>query len=217
MSTIVLNLFLAGLCFGAGPCMASCGPLLICYLAGTQKNIAQGLFNYSIFSLSRICAYFSLALLIFFLGRFTFERLSAEYSRYIFIFGGIFIIFVGVVMALGKHLESRFFSRLQRFILKRDFKNVILFGLIIGFLPCPPLIVILSSIGLISKSWPSTLLYSFAFGLGTFLSPLILLVIITGVIPKLIVENLKTYYRFFNLVCGLVIIVLGIQLLKRAF
>lgn len=217
MIKILISLFLTGLLFGSGPCIASCGPLIISYVAGTGKNITKGLLTYIVFSLSRITAYFILALLIFFLGRFTVERFAADYSKSIFTLGGIFIIFVGALMVLGKHLAFGFlnFKKIQNFILWKDVKSIILLGLIIGFLPCAPLIAVLSYIGLISKSWPNSILYSFSFGAGTFLSPLILLVMLTGLIPKLFTARLTIYYRLFNIICGLIIIFLGIQLVYR--
>jgi sulfite exporter TauE/SafE len=217
MDKIIISLFILGLSFGCGPCLASCGPLLISYIAGTKKNIAKGLAAYIVFSLSRISAYFILSLLIFFLGRCSLEQFLGEYSKYIFIIGGAFIIFVGIVMTLGRHLDLGFLKKTEQVILERDIKSIVLFGLIIGLLPCAPLIAILSYIGLIAKDGLSSLFYSIAFGLGTALSPLILLVIISGLIPKFITERSVIYYRFFNTICGLIIIFLGIQLIYRGF
>lgn len=215
MIRITMSLFITGLLFGSGPCIASCGPLLITYIAGTKKNILKGLVTYIIFSLSRVSAYLILALLIFFLGEFMIEQITEEYSKYIFILGGGFIIFVGMIMALGKHLDFGFLKRTEQVILERDIKSIVLFGLIIGFLPCAPLIAIFSYIGLISKTWLSSLMYSLSFGLGTTISPLILLIILTGLIPKLLINRAAIYYRVFNLICGLIIIFLGIQLIRR--
>lgn len=217
MVKILISLFLTGLLFGSGPCIASCGPLLISYMAGSKKNIIQGLVAYLVFSLGRISVYLVLALLVFFLGEFAVDNLTGIYSRYIFILGGLFIIFVGALMLLGRHLKFGFLKldKLQKFILERDIKSVFLFGLIIGLLPCAPLIAVLSYVGLISKNWYSSLSYGLSFGLGTFLSPLILLVMLTGLIPKLVAPKAAIYYRIFNIICGLIIIFLGIQLVYR--
>jgi len=215
MIQIAISLFISGLFFGSGPCMASCGPLLISYIAATGKNIGRGLAAYIVFSLSRISAYLILALLIFFLGHFAVERLAGEYSRYISIAGGLFIICVGIVTVLGGHLDCGLWKKAQKIAFAQDAKSVILFGLIIGFLPCAPLIAVFSFIGLVSKSWPAGLFYAFSFGLGTLVSPLILLVVITGLIPRLINCNAIIYHRLFNIACGLVIIFLGAQLICR--
>jgi sulfite exporter TauE/SafE len=196
--------------------MASCGPLVISYIAGTKKNILQGLGVYLIFSLSRISTYLILAVSVFFLGRFTVEHLAADYSKYIAIVGGIFIVVVGVLVAFGQHLTLGLINlkRIEKFILKQDTKSMVLFGLITGFLPCAPLIVLLSLISLISRSWFNSLIYSFSFGLGTLISPLVLLVILAGLIPRFLSGYRVLFYRFFNIACGLVIIFLGIQLIR---
>lgn len=200
----IIGLFILGLSFGSGPCIASCGPVLISYIAGTKKDIIKGLTDYILFSLTRISVYIVLGLLVFFLGRFVMGRFMNAFSKYVLILGGSFIILVGIIMTLGKRLES-------------DNRNIIIMGLVIGFLPCAPLIAILSYIGLISKTWLHSLFYSFSFGIGTFISPLILLVILTGLIPKFILEKKAFYSRVFSFICGLIIIFLGFQLIRRAF
>lgn len=217
MIRIMGNLFISGLLFGSGPCLASCGPLLISYIAGTRKDVLRSLIAYMTFSLSRMAAYFTLALLIFFLGRFTVESFAGQYAKYIYLLGGSFITVIGIIMVLGKHLIFKFLNltKIQKVILEKDTKSVVLFGLIVGFLPCAPLIAILSFIGLISKSWLQSLTYSLSFGLGTLLSPLVLLIIFTGLIPKIITQRAAIYYRIFSFICGLVIIFLGIQLIYR--
>jgi len=50
--------------------------------------------------------------------------------------------------------------------------------------------------------------------LGTIISPLLLLVMLAGVIPRFM-GNREKIYRIFTFICGLVIIILGIQLLFR--
>ena len=67
MSEIALSSFLLGLAFGWGPCLASCGPLVLSYSVGTQKNHWQGLVLYLVFSASRIFIYVMLAVLFFFM------------------------------------------------------------------------------------------------------------------------------------------------------
>jgi sulfite exporter TauE/SafE len=151
--------------------------------------------------------------LIFFLGKFTLERLLGSFSKYVLIIGGGFIILVGILTALGKNLEIKPMPFLYKNILGHDKKSVVLLGLVVGLLPCAPLLGVLYYAGLISRSWLESLWYSFSFGLGTFVSPLILLCILAGIIPQWL-EN-KKYYYVFRFICGLVIIFLGVQLLMR--
>jgi ABC-type nickel/cobalt efflux system permease component RcnA len=215
MIKIIISFFLWGLLFGSGPCVASCGPILISYIAGTKKNITKGLLVYILFSSARISVYLILSLLIFFLGRFALERLWGGFSRYTLILGGIFIILVGILMTLGKRLEFKSWQFLQRNILEHDKKSIVIIGLTAGLAPCAPFLAILSYIGLISKSWLHSLSYAFAFGLGTLMSPLILLTVLSGLVSHWLQD--KNYYKIFSFICGLVIIFLGIQLIIKVF
>lgn len=214
MNSIALSLFLSGVFFGSGPCMASCGPLIISYIAGTGKNVFKGLAAYALFSLSRVCVYLVLSILVFFLGRITLEKVLGGFSRYIIIAGGCFIVIVGLLMVLGRRLELRVCHFLQRNLLERDKKSIIILGVIVGLFPCLPLLAVLSYIGLVSASWHISLFYGLCFGIGTIISPLILLVVIVGIIPGHLTD--KGYQRWFNLICGIIIIILGLQLIMRA-
>lgn len=217
MNKIVVTLFLSGLLFGSGPCIASCGPILISYIVGTKKSILKGLVVYILFSLSRISVYLVLGVLIFFLGNFLLERFLHNFSKYILTLGGAFIILVGILMAWGRRLEFKPWQFLEKNIIGHDKKSMLALGLVTGLLPCAPLLVILSYVGLVSKSWFESLLYSFSFGLGTFISPLILLVILAGLIPKFLVDKKNLYTQIFSFICGLMIIFLGLQLIRKAF
>jgi len=215
MNKIAISFFILGLSFGAGPCMASCGPLLISYIAGAKKGILKSLMAYILFSLARICVYLILSLLVFILGKFVIERFISEYSRYLFIGAGAFLVLIGALMALDKNLNLRFCGFLREHTLARDKKSIITLGLITGLLPCAPLLAVFSYIILVSKGYPETLLYSFSFGIGTFVSPLIFLVIAAGLIPKYLIGS--KYERAFSFICGLVIIFLGVQLAGKGF
>ncbi|MDP3731697.1 MAG: sulfite exporter TauE/SafE family protein, partial [Candidatus Omnitrophota bacterium] len=175
---------MTGLLFGSGPCIASCGPFLVTYIAGTKKNISKGIMVYILFSLARIFVYLVLGLTIFFFSRFAVERLLGGLYKYVLILGGGFIMSIGLFMAFGRRLEFSFWQSLHKNLLERDKKSIFSVGLAIGLLPCAPLLSILSYVGLVSRTWFSSLLYSLAFGFGTFVSPLILLAILAGVIPR---------------------------------
>lgn len=218
MNKIIINLFLTGLLFGSGPCIASCGPFLIAYIAGTKKDISKGILTYILFSAARISVYLVLSLAIFFLSRLVIEKLLGNLTRYVLILGGGFIILIGLFLALGKRLEFPFWQSWYKNILERDKKSVVTVGLIIGLLPCAPLLAILSYVALMSRTWFSGLLYTLSFGIGTSISsPLALLTILAGLIPRLLVDKKAVYYSIFSFVCGLAIIFLGIQLIIKTF
>jgi len=206
---IMFSLFVSGILFGSGPCLASCGPLLLSYIGATGKGIFQGLRDYTLFSLARIAAYLVLGLLVFFCGRFILERSLGDYAKYVFLIGGSFIILVGTSACLGYkwHLA----------LCKVGGKSSFVLGLIIGFIPCAPLLALLTYVGLVSKTWIQALIYCACFGLGTFVSPLILLSIGSSIVPKMLSQKKAIYAKIFGLACGLIIIVFGIQLLRKGF
>jgi len=217
MLKIPISFFLLGLSFGAGPCVASCGPLLLSYIAGTGKNIFRGLGVYMVFSLARITVYLLLGLLVFFLGTMGLEKILGDFSVYVLLLGGSFIILVGILTILGRPLRFIPGRFLQKNIIERDQKSIVMFGLVTGLLPCAPLLAVISYVGLISKHASQALLYSLFFGIGTFVSPLILLVILAGYIPHFLPDKKRLLGRIFNFICGLLIVALGLQLIMRVF
>jgi len=210
------SLFILGLSFGAGPCLASCGPLLISYIAARRKNIPKSIITYLLFSVSRILAYIVLGLLVFLSGQLISRIMLNTVPRYFFIGGGAFIVIIGFFTAIGRNSGHKLCLRLQEKFLKRDTLTVLILGLIIGIFPCLPLLSVLSYIGLVSKTWLERLLYGLFFGLGTVVSPLIILAALAGLIPRIIAQNNKLY-GIVNVICGLIIIFLGARLIIRAF
>lgn len=217
MIKIIVSLFLLGLSFGSGPCLVSCGPILISYVVGTRKDIGKGIASYICFSAARIATYIILGLCVFFLGKFVLTRFIGEAAKYLLIAGGIFVTLIGALMVAGKSWDVPFCKFLQRHMIERDNKSVAIMGVVIGLLPCAPLVALFSYVGLISKTWMQSVMYSLSFGLGTVFSPLVLLVIISGLFPKLLAGKRETFSRALGVICGVIIIILGIQLIRRAF
>ena len=217
MLSIAVNLFISGILFGSGPCMASCGPILISYIAGTKKDPLKGFFVYALFSLARISVYLLLSLGIFFVGKFTMDKFLGSYSRYLLIASGVFIVLMGLLIISGRRWESGICALLYKNVLVREKKSIAILGFVIGLLPCAPLLVLFSYIGLVSKTWASSLLYSLAFGIGTFFSPLLLLAIASGFITRLFKNQSSIFQRILSFLCGLIIVLLGAQLIYRGF
>lgn len=225
MIKLTWTFFLFGLLFGSGPCLASCGPLLLTYISGSGKNILSGLLAYILFSLGRIFAYLLIACLFIILGNFVTQRLVGEYSKIASVTGGSFIIIVGIMMILGKqnnllihsgnsNFLVKLFGGLEKGLLERDKKTVFTLGLVTGILPCAPLISLFSYIGLSFKGWFEGLTCSLSFGLGTFFSPLILLALLAGALSGSVAK--RNYYRVFSIICGLIILFLGVNLILRS-
>jgi sulfite exporter TauE/SafE len=211
---IALSLFFSGFLFGCGPCLASCGPLLISYIAGTKKNVLQAAIFYSLFSFSRIAVYLALALGVYFLGNIVQEYL---FPGYVALLGGIFIGLCGLFLVLGISVKVPFISSFSKIFTRGQVKNPLVFGLIYGLIPCAPFLSVLSYIGLISRNWGQALAYTLCFGLGSYLSPLLALSVFSGTFSGLLGKAREKYTGLLGVLCGLVMIFLGIQLARRAF
>ncbi|MEW6074786.1 MAG: sulfite exporter TauE/SafE family protein [Candidatus Omnitrophota bacterium] len=208
---VIVELFLSGILLGAGPCLLSCGPILLSYIAGTKKTVPQGLFAYVVFSCTRIVTYFIISAFFFLIGRLLVESALWGMSRYLLMALGSVLLLLGIIVFFDiRGTKNRWCSFLSRHIIERDKKSLIALGLFAGLIPCGPFLVILSYIGLISSTLASSVAYSFVFGLGTFLSPLILLVVFAGLLPKL-QANYQGYYRFSRLVSAGILVWLGLK------
>jgi ABC-type nickel/cobalt efflux system permease component RcnA len=213
MNKIIFALFASGLFLGAGPCLVTCGPILISYIAATRQNPKQGILVWFLFSMSRICVYLILSVSIFLLGEFLVKRNLIYIAKYIYLLGGMIIILIGIFIIIKDSAgTSRFCSIISERINQRLLKvQPITLGLIMGSIPCAPLLAVLSYIGLVSVTWQRCILYSLIFGLGTLISPLMLLALAAGFIPKILL-NKPGVYRVFRIVCGFIIVFFGAQL-----
>lgn len=217
MNQIIVSLFLTGLFFGYGPCLLSCAPLLISYIAATKENAWGGLRVYVIFSLTRLLVYLVFGFLVGLLGEWALHRfLGSVLLRVLFFVFGIFLIFLGVLLLLRKFEVSQKCPALfQRTLGPRDTKNVILFGLIVSFSPCLPLVAMLGYIAMISDHWAKGIFYMTAFGLGTVVSPMVVAAMLAGWMAKALKSH-QGVFRTLQIICGLIICVLGFHLILSA-
>ncbi len=122
---------------------------------------------------------------------------------------------LGLLMFLGKEINSNLCSFLYKHILEKDKKSIIALGLAAGFLPCAPLITMFVYGGLVSRNIFENLAYTASFGVGTAISPLVILAALAGLLPSFVRGGY--IMKLFNIICGLIIIVLGLQLIRGAF
>lgn len=185
---------------------------MISYFSGSGKNIAKSIAGYLVFCLGRIVVYVGLGICVFVFGEMASEHISASASRYLSVLGGAFIVLIGFLMTIGRNLDNKICLRLNKVFLQNDFKTVMLFGAIIGILPCLPLSSVLAYIGLTAKNFMSAIIFSLSFGLGTLVSPLFLLVALSGFSPLLFRKETR-FHQLFNSICGLIVLFLGVRLL----
>jgi len=208
---IYLGLFLVGLSFGIGPCLIFCGPVIFAYVAGAKKGWREGLNSGLLFLTSRLVSYLALGALGGisgkWLGEFFYEK---KFGDYLWILAGVFILILGIAIGLGKDFDSYFCRITHRSSAKNI--NVILLGLLMGLAPCAPLIGVLVYITLSSKGVLDGIFYAFFFGIGTMVSPLIGLCVLSGLIPHFLSGRPKIL-SYFKRACGFFLSLLGIHLI----
>ena len=214
MHKVAWSLFLTGLFLGIGPCLATCGPLLVSYTAATKENMLGGLKTYIVFSATRIVVYVVFGCLAGIFGELVLQKfLESNSLRIIFFLFGLFLFLVGLLLVIEK---SDFGARCSGFIHKylgsKGLKSVVIFGLIVSFSPCLPLKAVLGYIALISDTWLKGIVYMGSFGLGTVISPMIFLSMGAGWLAD-VLKSHERVYKILRVVCGIILAYLGITLL----
>ncbi len=209
-------LFAKGLALGVGPCLFFCGPILLPYIVGSKRSWLGGLKDILIFSASRVVIYGLLGLLASSIGYLLTEVISSlRFNLIKYLGAGIFVLLLGMIMILGR---TRFFfcQLLHRETIERSAKSMILLGILIGVSPCLPLLGALAAIAGLAKGPFIGAFWGLSFGLGTVISPLILLALVAGGLGRLL--SLKPIlHQVASRLCGCFLIYFGIRLIIGVF
>ena len=205
-------MFLSGLALGMGPCLFFCFPILIPIVAGTREGWTEGLKATLVFSVSRLFAYVLLGLLSGLTGELLLRFISqTQFSLYIWIFGGLFIMLLGVLILLGDGHGFPPSQLLMKYTIKDGLRSLALLGFIVGITPCTPLLGVLTYITLSVESPLVGAYYALSFGLGASITtPLVLAGIVAGGAPSLIFKTPRIH-KLFKRSCGLILIILGVK------
>jgi sulfite exporter TauE/SafE len=217
MFHIAWSLFVAGLVLGSGPCLMSCGPLLVSYITARNETPGQGVGTYVVFALTRLVIYLLLGAVAGWVGEWVLGRFfESFFLQVLFTAFGFFLVVFGLLIALS---PMSFGGACRRFLNRssgsREIINVIIFGIVVSLAPCLPLVAVLGTIALISDVWTKGLVYMFFFGLGTVLSPMVALAFFAGWVGRWMKKN-AAVLRVVNVVCGLVLVYLGVTFLIRS-
>ncbi|MBU1998551.1 MAG: sulfite exporter TauE/SafE family protein [Candidatus Omnitrophota bacterium] len=216
-----IKIFIAGIALGNGPCLFICIPIVLPYIGGLPQQGAgstgwkTGLKLTAIFSISRLFAYSLLGFLAVVFYRFVFGLIGPK-GVYLQLILGIFIILMGLFYLFNINqnfiLSHRLCSFFRAKVVGKSTLNMILFGLLIGFSPCAPLLAVLTYIAATAKNSLWGLLAGFSFGLGTLATPLIPL----GILIGLIVDKIRKSPRVLmavRLLSAVILIYFGVRLI----
>src|SRR3990170_2524803 len=209
-----------GLLYGLVYCTPTCLPYIASYIAGVGADFRKGLVATLIFNLGRVTTYALIGSLVSILsGVFRFvvneSSLSAfqQYSSFVF---GIVTIVIGIAVLLKSKATPRDCdpvghknSGLNKFGVRFDVGAFSL-GLSRGLIVCPPLAIFL----LYSLSFGAPIdsfFLAVLFGLGTALSPMLLL----GGVSGWLLNKAPMFRKWIALVGAGVLIMLGIAALAN--
>ncbi|MDD5019037.1 MAG: sulfite exporter TauE/SafE family protein [Candidatus Omnitrophica bacterium] len=211
---IVWSLFLTGLILGYGPCLLSCGPLLLSYISATQNGPGQGLKIYFVFSLTRIVVYGVFGILAGLLGDWVVRNFfDSSWFKWVFVAFGFFLVVLGLLLLVQKMPVGRSCPPWARKHLEGGVRDAIVFSIIVSLSPCLPLFAVLGYVTLTSDSWFKGLLYMSAFGLGTAVSPMVLFCAAAGWLAKFS-RRFEFWFLVLRVLCCGILIFMGINLMR---
>jgi len=200
----ILYILFQGFFLGYGPCLVTCVPILLPYTL-TKKHWRQGFEATLTFSLSRLAVYVVLGGISGYIGaylmQFFYETMVHFYIQGIMAF---MLLFIGILVLFGKDTGIKFCQVKEG--------NMVILGILVGISPCLPLIGILLEIALLSDNFISGMIYSFTFGIGTVLSPLLLIGTIAPLVGKRLSERIQ---RVFVYLCGIFLIIMGLYIFNN--
>ena len=213
MKESLYYLFVSGLILGSGPCLGFCAPILTGFIVTYKPSLRKALISYASFSSAKLVSYMVIGALC---GVFSGLLKSGFFMSYLNIINitlGFFILLIGIVTFISKEPLG---SKCCLFLSKGNLTNAGILGLLAGFSPCLPLLGILNYIIIISRSPLEGLFHAFIFGLGTSISPVILLVGLSGKLAGNLSGNnkIKTLIR---VVSSLILVYLGIRIILQRF
>lgn len=184
--------------------MLVCAPILLPYIAGTRRTWQEGLKATLIFGITRLIVYSILGGAVGYVGYYLFQLFQNQlWGKILWGSAGLFVIALGILIMIGREWRNPFCELLQ----KRNLSMVVL-GAVIGLFPCLPLLAVLTEIMFISEKFYQGFLYGFAFGVGTVVSPLLLLGALAAYVPGKLLRGEK----YFNIFCGALLALFGIYL-----
>ncbi len=196
---------------GWGPCLAYTAPLLLPYIGATKRSWQAGLKIGVMFSLGRLLALAILGGVATFAFSFINRFFPPYRSGYLYLIIALFMIFLGVLIILGKGFRIPIGRTMRERILDRGTESMLLLGFLMGISPCVPLVAVLTYIACVAENIGSGVLYALSFGIGTAVAPIVLGSLV-GIIPEKLIKSVKLL-KGFQIACGTVLILFGSQLI----
>ncbi len=212
ISNPYLGAFAGGLLYGLAVCTASCLPIITGYIAGVGAGFGRGVKISLIFNSGRVLAYTLIGAVIgLFSGLFRYfvsDAAISPFQVYSSIAFGIVSIIIGVSIYLKSRKPCDCSVQGSNLLVKGRFGfdfGAFSLGLSRGLVVCPPLIALLIY-SLPFASPVGSVGIAVLFGLGTTLSPLLLLGGVTG----WLLNKAPLFRKWISIAGAVVLVALGI-------
>lgn len=205
-----------GLLYGLTFCASACLPYLVSYIAGIGAGFKKGVVITTVYNSGRIAAYAIIGTIVGILSAAISEEFFSFYQQYSSIAFGAIIIFIGANILMKKmgtncNCAEQKPDRLGISKLTNRFDlRAFSMGFTRGLILCPPLVALLLYAATFSAV--NCTILAVLFGLGTALSPLLLLGGATGYL----LNKAPLFSKWLSRIGGLVLVVMGLSVLFSA-
>lgn len=214
ISNPYLGSLILGMLYGLTFCTSVCLPYVISYIAGIGAGFRKGVIVTSIYNSGRVTAYALIGGLAGLFKTLVSDAFFLSYQKYSPIAFGVAIILIGASMFLRKKastgtciIEKREHLGITKKLTQKFDIRAFSMGFTRGLVLCPPLIALL--LAALAFSQINIIMLAVLFGLGTAVSPLLILGGATG----WLLNKAPLFSRWISKISAGILILLGLNVL----
>jgi len=214
ISNPYLGSLILGMLYGLTFCTSVCLPYVISYIAGIGAGFRKGVMVTSIYNSGRVTAYALIGGLAGLFKTLVSDAFFLSYQKYSPIAFGFAIILIGASMFLRKKsstgtciIEKREHLGITKKLTQKFDIRAFSMGFTRGLVLCPPLIALL--LAALALSQTNIIMLAVLFGLGTAVSPLLILGGATG----WLLNKAPLFSRWISKISAGILIMLGLDVL----
>jgi sulfite exporter TauE/SafE len=205
---------LIGITSGISHCSVVCAPFVSTYIMGSRQGALEGLKSFTVFTVGKVFMCTVLGVASGYIGT-TFIGVGTD-LEYVRLACGSVLILVGLLMLVRpvctnckqSREKTKVFALFSQRLVFNPTAHLLIMGMAFATIPCPPMGAIL----LYSLQMPSVISSSIVmslFGIGTAVSPLIIICALAGWFSKKIKSEAPQYRMLFQRLSGVILILLG--------
>lgn len=180
--------FLTGLTYGAACCGPSCGPFFCSYILGTRTGVRQSLKALAIFAIGRLVVLGGVGMTVAWLGTAILASDWRTMAGSMCVAALVGLVGLGLLFGAWREKNespsgwSSLHCRMSHW-LARSNMPVWVVGMLFALVPCPPLVAMMACSSQAQSPWAGAALLML-FGLGSVMSSLLVLTLLTGVFAR---------------------------------